>query len=282
MTSSQKRSIRVANRVTWVTVVTGLAAAGSVSGCAWVGSTESSPAAELIWATLSIEITIALAAWAGTLFSAVPAVTRLGLGPGRLTASDLGFLVLGGLALSFSLDVLLNLTDLHDQSVLAELNRALRGIRGGTLLLALIGLGVAPGIAEELLCRGLIQRGLTDRVGVPAAIALAAVAFGVIHLEVIHGTVAAVLGVYFGLAAHLAGSIRAAILCHTSNNLAAVMLTAAAPDVGFSPAASLALGLSVAGGCLWRVWRRRPRTAAGDGPDTDPVGLQPPRDSDDS
>ncbi len=232
--------------------------------------------------TLTMEVAIGLAAWAGTLFSTVPPVTRLGLGPGRLTALDLGILVLGGLALSFSLDVLLDLADLGEQSALSELNRTLRGLRGGTLLLALVGLGLAPGIAEELLCRGLIQRGLADRVGAPAAIGLAAIAFGLMHLEVVHGALAAVLGVYFGLAAHLAGSVRAAILCHVSNNLAAVALVAVAPEVEIPPAAAMALGMSLAGACLWRVWSRRPEAAAGADLERDPVELQAFGDSDDS
>ncbi len=273
MTSSRNRLIRVA---VWV------AAAGSVGGCALADSTESSSVEALIWATLTIEVAIGLAAWAGTLFSTVPPVTRLGLGPGRLTALDLGILVLGGLALSFILDVLVDVADLGERGAVAELNRMLRGVRGKTLLLAMIGLGVAPGIAEELLCRGLIQRGLADRVGAPAAIALAAIAFGLIHLEVVHGALAAVLGVYFGLAAHLAGSVRAAILCHVSNNLAAVALVAVAPEVEIPPAAAMALGMSLAGACLWRVWSRRPEAAAGADLERDPVGLQAFEDSDDS
>ena len=228
-----------------------MAAAGSVGGCALADSTESGSAEALIWTTLTVEVAIGLAAWAGTLFSAAAPVTRLGLGAGRLTALDLGILVLGGLALSFSLNALMDVADLGERSALAELDRTLRGIRGGTLLLALVGLGVAPGIAEELLCRGLIQRGLADRVGAPAAIALAAIAFGVMHLEVVHGALAAVLGVYFGLAAHLAGSVRAAILCHVSNNLAAVALVAMAPELQIPPAAAMALGLFVAGGLFW-------------------------------
>lgn len=259
-----------------------MAAAGSVGGCALADSTESGSAEALIWTTLTVEVAIGLAAWAGTLFSAAAPVTRLGLGAGRLTALDLGILVLGGLALSFSLNALMDLADLGKRGALAELDRTLRGIRGGTLLLALVGLGVAPGIAEELLCRGLIQRGLADRVGAPAAIALAAIAFGVMHLEVVHGALAAVLGVYFGLAAHLAGSVRAAILCHVSNNLAAVALVAMAPELQIPPAAAMALGLSVAGACLWRVWRRRPKPAVAADLERDPAGLQAFGDSDDS
>jgi len=74
----------------------------------------------------------------------------------------------------------------------------LAGIRGRSLALALLSFALVPGVAEELLCRGLLQRGLEVRYGATAAIVLASLFFGAIHLDPIYSCVAAVLGLYLG------------------------------------------------------------------------------------
>ncbi len=265
-----------------------LAAAAGAGACNLAIDGDVDPTDVLILGTLGIQVLLALMAVAGASLSSAPLRVRLGLEPGRLSAPLLVVLVIGTLGLSLALDGLLTLSELREQSVLAALDEELQGIRGRTLALALVGLGVAPGIAEELLCRGLLQRGLQPRLGAPKAIALAAIAFGALHLEAIHGVLAAVLGLYFGVATYLAGSVRAAILCHTVNNLVSVAVTAWGAS-GAPPApVAVAVGLPVACGCLWAVWRRAggppgtggsPPAAAG----SLPVGarLQPPAGSDD-
>ena len=266
-----------------------LAAATGVGACNLAVDGDVDPTEVLILGTLGVQVLVALVAVSGALLSSSPVRVRLGLGPGRLSAPLLGLLVIGTLGLSLALDGLLTLSELRERSVLATLDEELQGIRGGTLALALLGLAIAPGIAEELLCRGLLQRGLQPRLGAPKAIALAAIAFGALHLEAIHGVLAAVLGLYFGVATYLAGSVRAAILCHTVNNLASVAATAWGAS-GAPPApVAVAVGLPVACGCLWAVWRRAggPPALGGPPPAADGAlppgdGLQPPAESDDS
>ena len=266
-----------------------LAAAIGVGACSLAIDGDLDPTEVLILSTLGLQVLVALMAVAGASLSPAPLRVRLGLAPGRLSAPLLGVLVIGTLGLSLALDGLLTLSELRDRSVLAALDEELQGIRGGTLALALLGLGIAPGIAEELLCRGLLQRGLQPRLGAPKAIALAAIAFGALHLEAIHGVLAAVLGLYFGIATYLAGSVRAAILCHTVNNLVSVAVTAWGASGAPSASVAVAVGLPVACGCLWAVWRRagsppapvRPPPAADSSlPPGD--GLQPPAGSDDA
>jgi membrane protease YdiL (CAAX protease family) len=252
-------------------------------------------AEEVTLAAFGLQLFLALFALAGAMLSRLPVRERLGLGPSRLDGGSLALLVLGILGLSLALDGILDLSGLREQSALSEFDAQLRGIRGRTLLLALLGIGLAPGVAEELLCRGLVQRGLERRLGGPAAIAVAACVFGTLHVEAVHGVLAAALGLYLGTAAYLAGSVRAAIACHAANNLAAVGLTAWSPE--WTPASPLAalVGLSLAAGCPWLVWRRAgpPRAAAGrdqgppgapggeGGPGTCSSGLQPGAGMDD-
>ncbi len=240
-------------------------------------------------ATLGLQIFLGLGAVALATLSPQPLRVRLGLGRGRLSGRLLVLAVLGTLALSHALDSLLSLTGLREDSALALIDEALGGARGRTLALAVLCLGIAPGVAEELLCRGWLQRALCERLGAGAGIALAAAAFGALHLELAQGAAAAVLGLYLGAVAYIAGSTRAPILCHAANNLAAVLLVTwlggGAPGSSEgcwllpSPAVVAALGLGASGAVLWLLWRRRPapsRTAA-----ASPIGLQGPPGLDD-
>ena len=137
----------------------------------------------------------------------------------------------------------------------------------------MLGLGVAPGVAEELLCRGLVQKGLVPRLGPAGAILTGATVFGVLHMELVHGALAAVLGLYLGIAAYLAGSIRTAIACHVVNNLAAVAISALAPEISLPALPTVAGGLFLAAGSLTIAWRSASRIRS--------RGLQPEGGPDD-
>lgn len=215
---------------------------------------------------LGIELVLGLTACAGALLSPAPLAVRLGLRVGKLRARSLALLILGMLALSHGLDGMLDLSDLRDESALAGLAETLHGVRGSALWLALIGLVVAPSIAEELLCRGFLQRGLQRRLGAPAAIGISALAFGALHLDPVHALFAAVLGLYLGVAAYWADSTRASIGCHLVNNLVSVGLMVVFGHAQPAPALSVPLALAVCLGCLWGVRRdasftRAPRPA---------------------
>lgn len=210
---------------------------------------------------LGIELVLGATACAGALLSSAPLAARLGLRVGRLRARSLALLILGALALSHALDGILDLSGLRDESALAGLAETLHGARGGALGWVLIGLVVAPGIAEELLCRGFLQRGLQRRLGAPAAIGISALAFGALHLEPIHALFAALLGLYLGAAAYWADSTRAAIGCHLVNNLVSVSLMVMFGHAQPVPALSVPLALAVCLGCVWSV--RRDASSAG-------------------
>lgn len=207
--------------------------------------------------SLGFEIFLGFAALAGGALSATPLRSRLGLGPGRLPWGPLLLLVAGMVALSHGLDGVLQLSGLREHSTLAEFEATLSGIRGRAAVLALLGVGIAPGIAEELLCRGLVQRGLERRIGPRAAIVAAALVFGALHVDPIHAAFAAVLGLYLGAAAFLGGGVRAPIACHATNNVLAVATVAWLPGLELTTPGSTLLGFGVATGCLATVWRRR-------------------------
>ncbi|MFQ5417583.1 MAG: lysostaphin resistance A-like protein [Myxococcota bacterium] len=222
---------------------------------------------------LGFEGLLALAAFAGAAFAPAGTATRLALRPGRLGSGPLLLLVVGTLGASLALDGLLDWTGLKRESALAGFEQLIAGVRGPSLLLALVAFAVAPGVSEELLCRGLIQQGLVRRLGAVPGILLASAAFGALHKDPIHAVFAAALGLYLGLVCHLAGSVRASIVCHTANNVLAVLSGALVPDFDAGGVLAVAGGAVVAIGAAWAVWRRcgGPEVVPG-GPGGNPAG----------
>jgi membrane protease YdiL (CAAX protease family) len=233
-----------------------LAIAGGAATCGLLASESQSSLETVVGQGLGFEIFLGILALAGAALSPGSAWERLGLRPGRLSGIETALLILGTLGASMALDGLLDLTQLKEDSVVGEFENLIADVRGRALLLSVVAFGLAPGVSEELLCRGLLQRGLVRRLGAPAGILIASAAFGALHVDPVHAAFAAPLGLYLGIVSYLAGGIRASIACHTVNNLVALGTGAFLPgaDAGGLPA--VFTGLLAALGALWLVWRR--------------------------
>ena len=232
--------------------------------------------------TLGFEIFLAMLALAFAARAPRGIKERLGLGPSELRRGALVLLALGTLALSYSLDGIYRLIEVPDGGVLFQFESELAGVRGGTLAFALLSFALLPGFAEELLCRGLVQRGLQPRCGPIPAILLASLFFGALHVDPIHSALAAILGLYLGAIAYLARSVRASMGCHVANNTAAVLGAAVTPGIGPMPTPSLVIAAAFSLGVLGWLWRlHRPTASARDPRKEDPRGLQKRRGLDD-
>jgi len=231
-------------------------------------------AERLARSVVALELALGVFAVAAAAFSSRSLGERLGLGPGRLPARHVVFLAAGTLGLSLVLDAVLQASGLREHSVLPQVYEELHGIRGRTLLLALAGLALVPGVCEELLCRGLVQRGLVPRLGPAGGIVAAALVFGALHVEPVHALFATFLGLYLGTVAWLAGSVRAAIFCHAVNNAMAV-LTAAwrVDDLGGWLLPVLVGGLAVSAAALYAANAARLRLVPGAGLGAGGAGL---------
>ncbi|MBW2267160.1 MAG: CPBP family intramembrane metalloprotease [Deltaproteobacteria bacterium] len=220
----------------------------------------SSPLRDLCIGTLGIEGVLCMVALGAAWLSRRHWIDRLGLAPGTLPARNCALLAIGTVALSLALDGVIEVAGLRAGTPLEEFAQLLAGARGVDLAFALLALGLVPGFAEELLCRGLVQRGLEARLGTAGAVVVAALCFGALHVDPVHGGFAVLLGLYLGVAAARADSIRAAIVCHASNNLLAVYSAAWWPEL--RPPGPLGIGLAAAISltCLWcacRPWPAR-------------------------
>lgn len=208
---------------------------------------------------------LALLAWGIAGFSGEVPAARLGLRRGRLGAGASALAALGLLGLSHAIEAALALFGAPPSATLARFAETLGSATAGELALAVAVFALASAGAEELFFRGLVQRGLERRIGGPAAIGLAAAAFGAAHGDLVHAAAALPLGIYLGVLARLDGSIRSALAAHALNNAVAVLeagLGLSLPG-GAGALASVGVGLAVAAGALGaaRGWARPPARA---------------------
>ena len=184
----------------------------------------------------------------------------LRLVPGRETGRTLVIMVIGMLALGQMLDSLTMLAGLGQQGTMVVIRRALAAAVGPDLFLAVVVIGVLAGTAEEAFFRAYMQTRLGERLPPAAAVVIASMCFGVLHLEWLHAGLAFALGLYLGWITELAGSALPAVACHVINNTLFTILTALWGTLeGFGLNAGLATvsGLAFAGCVLW-LHRRRP------------------------
>jgi membrane protease YdiL (CAAX protease family) len=227
-------------------------------------------------------IEIGLACLAIALAWALPGrvTDRLGLGPARLPIGPVVGLVIGMLGLSAAIDAALSLAFPRqlEGSVATGIGRGIApAVRLQDLALTFAGTVLAPAIGEELLCRGVVQRSLARWIPAPVAIGFAALLFGWLHMEWMHGAIAATLGCYIGLAAYWSDSTRPAIAAHAANNFAAMLGSVGLLSIPLPGLQGIAAGLSLAALALLWAWWARPRGAAA----IDPA-LQPSADSADA
>ena len=202
-------------------------------------------------------IELGLVAIAVSIAFALPGriVDRLGLGPSVVPTTTVIALAIGTVGLSQAVNGMLELTRAHEGSVMVGMSRGLQRAEGWSLVVAFFGSVVGPAVGEELLCRGLIQRSLARYARPAIAIGLAALFFGWLHMELVHGVVATSIGLYLGLAAYWSDSTRPAIAGHGLNNLAALLGSAGILQIRMPLYPSIALGLGMAIGAL--LWARR-------------------------
>ncbi|HUT88812.1 MAG TPA: CPBP family intramembrane glutamic endopeptidase [Thermoguttaceae bacterium] len=183
---------------------------------------------------------------------------RLRFRPARISAFGVGIHVCGVLAIGLVFGALLELGILPQSPSLAELTDLITGLSGGALWAVVLVIGIAPGIAEELLFRGYIQTRFSRRWGPGWGVLWTALLFGVMHFDFIHGVFAFALGVYLGYLTEWTGSIVPAMICHAANNTYQTLATAWGFDVTGDAAnvAGLLVGVLVLGLSIWHLRAR--------------------------
>jgi membrane protease YdiL (CAAX protease family) len=178
-------------------------------------------------------------------------VPALRLGPSTASPAGLAGAVVGTVGLSLACGAAIELLHAGPGTVLHAISSAMHGASPARLGLALLALCVLPGLAEEGLFRGLVQTRLAERWGRAPALVAASMAFGLLHMDPVQGTVAFVVGLYLGWIADRTGSIRPGIAAHAVNNAVFVVLAAVSNPDGTSSAMTSTVVLVVGlAGCV--------------------------------
>lgn len=111
------------------------------------------------------------------------------------------------------------------------LERAIEAmLNGQSKVSTLISVAVLAPIFEEILCRGLVLRGLLKRTSPFLAIVLSALFFAVIHMNPWQAVAAFVIGVLMGWVYYRTGSLKLTMLMHFTNNFTATMMSWMLPE----------------------------------------------------
>lgn len=113
----------------------------------------------------------------------------------------------------------------RDADALMRFDQVARSASPVIFVLLLVAGGLAPGLAEELLFRGLAQSRFVQRFGPLKGIALASFLFGAYHLDLRQGLAAMVMGVWLGWFSWRDGSVVNNALGHALNNISAFLLS---------------------------------------------------------
>ena len=191
------------------------------------------------------------------LLSPVPWRERLqlravGISPSALLAGICGVPTIGVV-----FDALNGLGMLPPSPALETIAELVQGLSGPSLAAGVFVIGVMPGIAEELLFRGYIQTRLVARWGPGWGILWTSLMFGLMHMDLVHGSFAVVVGILLGYLTYRAGTLWPAMVGHAANNILSVVLTAGHVEVtGLEMSITcLAGSLVLLGLCFWAIHR---------------------------
>jgi membrane protease YdiL (CAAX protease family) len=261
----------------FVVVIVAIGAALSVSGVAIVaaavvtGNLESlrQPGGQMKWLTefatspfglciliLPGQLVFAASAGVATLFSRRRWIDQLGFRAGRIPFWTWPLFFIGTPVIGMLSSAVLTRIIKEPSEQMKMLEEMFQFDSMGSLILLLGLVSLLPGIAEELLFRGYMQRRLLARLPVAVSIVICSAFFAAAHMDVAHAAGVFPLGIWLGVIAWKADSIWPAIFGHIGNNaFAIVMASLSGPGedvMQVDPLALPAVGLSVVSfvGCL--------------------------------
>jgi len=166
------------------------------------------------------------------ILAAIWKTPNFGLGPGISFAwKAVGY----GTLMTVPLGVLAWILDFIEESVPAlkdvtiATQRSVLTLMGSTFkpklgLVLAIALGIAAGLGEEMLFRGVLQYGLMDQMGNVAAVGLSSIIFGLLHaVTPVYAFLATLASVYFGYLYLDTGNLAVPIITHALYDVCAIM-----------------------------------------------------------
>ena len=158
-----------------------------------------------------------------SLYSCEPIRPRLGLGRGNWSPWCWPLFLLGTPIVAVMTSLVLSQLMPNPSEHLEQLDKMVEHHARSSVLTLLCVISLVPGVVEELLFRGFVQRRLLQRLPVVTSILITSALFAAAHLDPKHAAGVAPLGIWLGLIAWRADTIWPAILGHIGNNAFAVL-----------------------------------------------------------
>ena len=97
-------------------------------------------------------------------------------------------------------------------------------VTGGSLVIQIIAVGLIAPVAEELCFRGITMNRMSDT-KIWLALSVQAVLFGILHMNIVQGAYAALLGVFLGFLTIRYRSVIYAIIAHIAFNMYSIIIS---------------------------------------------------------
>ncbi len=208
------------------------------------------PLTQLLLAAGVSSATLVVAALAGVLPWRASSAEELALTPTGIPWLRVPLLCLGLLGLSQAIDSAAVLLGLGSLGAVGEMTRMVASATPTFLLVGVLVIGLGAGWAEEFFFRGFAQTRLVARWGPGLGVTIAALLFGLAHLDLFLAPCGVLLGLYFGWVRHRARSLWPAAAAHAVNNSAWLLLARLGGLAPSTHVALLLLGLLLATGAF--------------------------------
>ena len=106
-----------------------------------------------------------------------------------------------------------------------EMVKAMEKLLNGPAWVTVLSVLIFAPFFEEWLCRGVVLRGLLNKVGPTWAIIISALFFGAIHMNLWQAVPAFFMGLVFGYVYYKTGSLKLTMLMHFTNNTMAFIVS---------------------------------------------------------
>ncbi len=227
------------------------------------GPTETELPGLALVATITMQAALAALAFLGVLLARREPRVALGFAPGRARGLAIPAM-LGTLFVSAVSQVFWELRFDEPSDHLVAIGELVTETSAGMFLAILVSFSVLPGLCEELLFRGFLQRHLLRRWSALPAVGLTSLLFAGIHLDPQHVWSVLPLALWLGYVGWRSDALMPAILCHAFNNAFSILMMRAAPSTVETTSWTWTIAMAAVGlpAFLWTVRQLERRARA--------------------
>jgi membrane protease YdiL (CAAX protease family) len=150
-----------------------------------------------------------------------------------LSLKIIGICIICGIGINVCIDGILTLININE--LVPEYEELMASISSNNFLVTLICVGVLAPVFEELLYRGIVLNKLRSGFSIFGAIIIQALFFGIVHMNIVQGTYAFLIGIILGYVVIWTGSLYSSIILHVViNSFSTIMSNMQIKDIEYN------------------------------------------------